>query len=167
MTWPVLALDIESIPDIDGLRQLRGLDPAVGNAEVYALEVAERKEAGKSDFMPLHLQRVLVISCVFRNADGLRVHSFVDLGLSGYLLAFLFAFPRTRWGNRVCILNTRGGVRLFGLYLPGLSGAARPPARGARRRDPVLEPVPESPAAVHRKDHAQIETSGTSSCAAW
>ena len=25
--------------------------------------------------MPLHLQRVLVISCVFRNADGLRVHS--------------------------------------------------------------------------------------------
>ena len=28
--------------------------------------------------MPLHLQRVLVISCVFRNAEGLRVHSFVD-----------------------------------------------------------------------------------------
>ena len=38
----------------------------------------ERQEKGQGDFMPLYLQRVLVISCVFRNADGLRVHSFVD-----------------------------------------------------------------------------------------
>jgi predicted PolB exonuclease-like 3'-5' exonuclease len=28
--------------------------------------------------MPLHLQRVLVISCVFRNAEGIHVASFVD-----------------------------------------------------------------------------------------
>ena len=40
-------------------------------------------------------------------------------------LAFLFAFPRTSHRNRVCILNTRGGVRLFRLYLPGLSGVAQ------------------------------------------
>lgn len=40
-------------------------------------------------------------------------------------LAFMFAFPRTPWRNRVCILNTRGGVRLFGVYVPGLSGAAQ------------------------------------------
>ena len=30
------------------------------------------RKPGKSDFMPLHLQRVLVISCVFRNAEGLK-----------------------------------------------------------------------------------------------
>jgi hypothetical protein len=78
MTWPVLVFDIESIPDVEGIRRLRGLDAAVSPADVYALECAERKETGKSDFMPLHLQRVLVISCVFRNAEGLRVHSFVD-----------------------------------------------------------------------------------------
>jgi predicted PolB exonuclease-like 3'-5' exonuclease len=75
---PVLVFDIESIPDIAGLRALRGIDPAVSDAEVYALEIAERKEAGKAEMLPLHLQRVLVISCVFRNAEGLRVHSFVD-----------------------------------------------------------------------------------------
>jgi ferredoxin len=40
-------------------------------------------------------------------------------------LAFLFAFPRTTCRNRVCILNTRGRVRLFGWYVPGLSGAAQ------------------------------------------
>jgi 3'-5' exonuclease len=77
-SWPVLAFDIETIPDIAGLRALREMDASVDDAGVYAAEIADRKERGKNDFMPLHLQRVLVISCVFRNAEGLRVHSIVD-----------------------------------------------------------------------------------------
>ena len=78
MAWPVLVFDIESIPDIAGLRLLRD-DPADWTDEqVYQAWLTERKEKGQSDFMPLHLQRVLVISVVFRNAEGLRVHSFVD-----------------------------------------------------------------------------------------
>ena len=76
--WPLLAFDIESIPDIAGLRALRQSEPELDDAAVYAGEIAARQELGKSDFMPLHLQRVLVISCVFRNGDGLRVHSLVD-----------------------------------------------------------------------------------------
>jgi len=82
-SWPVLVFDIETIPDIPGLRALRGLDASMSDADVYAQEIAERKEAGRSDFMPHHLQRVLVISCVFRNAEGLRVHSFVDRETDG------------------------------------------------------------------------------------
>jgi predicted PolB exonuclease-like 3'-5' exonuclease len=78
MAWPVLVFDIETIPDIAGLRALRGDDASLSDAEVYANELAERSEAGKTDFMPHYLQRVLVISCVFRSAEGLRVHSFVD-----------------------------------------------------------------------------------------
>ena len=78
MAWPVLVFDIESIPDIAGLRQLRD-DPADwSDAQVYEAWLAERKAKGQNDFAPLHLQRVLVISVVFRNAEGLRVHSFVD-----------------------------------------------------------------------------------------
>ena len=78
MAWPVLVFDIESIPDIAGLRAL-GEHPAdATDAQVYDAWVNERKEKGQNDFMPHHLQRVLVISAVFRNADGLRVHSFVD-----------------------------------------------------------------------------------------
>jgi predicted PolB exonuclease-like 3'-5' exonuclease len=78
MSWPVLVFDIESIPDIAGLRALRG-DPADATDEqVYAAWAQERKDKGQSDFTPLHLQRILVISCVFRNSEGLRVHSFVD-----------------------------------------------------------------------------------------
>ncbi|NCT99534.1 MAG: 3'-5' exonuclease [Comamonadaceae bacterium] len=78
MAWPVLVFDIESIPDVDGLRALRGAGAELSDEQVYAAWVAERKEKGQSDFMPLYLQRVLVISCVFRNAEGLRIHSFVD-----------------------------------------------------------------------------------------
>jgi 3'-5' exonuclease len=78
MPWPVLVFDIESIPDIAGLRALRGSAADATDEQVYAAWLAERQERGQGDFMPLYLQRVLVISCVFRNADGLRVHSFVD-----------------------------------------------------------------------------------------
>ena len=78
MAWPVLVFDIESIPDVQGLRALRNAPPEENDEQVYAAWLAERKEKGQSDFMPLHLQRILVISCVFRNAEGLRVHSFVD-----------------------------------------------------------------------------------------
>ena len=75
---PVLAFDIETIPDVAGLRVLRGADPGSTDAEVYAAEIADRASRNKSDFMPLHLQRVLVVSCVFRGAQGLQVRSFVD-----------------------------------------------------------------------------------------
>ena len=78
MSWPVLVFDIESIPDVPGLRLLRDAPADSSDQQVYEAWVEERKVKGQSDFAPLHLQRVLVISCVFRNADGLRIHSFVD-----------------------------------------------------------------------------------------
>jgi 3'-5' exonuclease len=78
MTWPVLVFDIESIPDIEGLRALRGAPSDVSDEQLYATWQQERKDANQGDFMPHYLQRVLVISCVFRNSEGLRVHSFVD-----------------------------------------------------------------------------------------
>jgi hypothetical protein len=78
MGWPVLVFDIESIPDIAGLRALRGESDEASDEQVYEAWLAERKEKGQSDFMPLHLQRVLCISVVFRNSEGLRIHSFVD-----------------------------------------------------------------------------------------
>jgi 3'-5' exonuclease len=78
MTWPVLVFDIESIPDIGGLRALSGAPPGHTDTQVYKAWVSERKAANKSDFMPLHLQRILCISAVFRNADGLKIHSLVD-----------------------------------------------------------------------------------------
>lgn len=78
MGWPVMVFDIESIPDLSGLRALRGALDSVSDEVLHQQWLTERQEKGLNDFMPLHLQRVLVISVVFRNADGLRVHSFAD-----------------------------------------------------------------------------------------
>jgi predicted PolB exonuclease-like 3'-5' exonuclease len=78
MSASVLVFDVESIPDVHGLRLLRGSDAALSEADVLAAELAERKAAGRSDMLPLYLQRVLVISCVFRSVKGLTVQSFVD-----------------------------------------------------------------------------------------
>jgi predicted PolB exonuclease-like 3'-5' exonuclease len=77
-SWPVLAFDIETIPDVAGLRALRGCDAATSDEQVLAQELAQRAADGRSDFLPHHLQRVVTISCAYRGADGLRVHSFVD-----------------------------------------------------------------------------------------
>jgi predicted PolB exonuclease-like 3'-5' exonuclease len=72
---PVLVFDIETIPDIAGLRSLNGWDAGVSDAEVAARAFASRQEATGRDFMPHHLQRVVAISCVFRDDEGLRVRS--------------------------------------------------------------------------------------------
>jgi hypothetical protein len=76
--WPVLVFDIETIPDVAGLRVLRGADTGLSDDEALAQELSARAAEGRSDFLPHHLQRVVTISCVYRGADGLRVHSFVD-----------------------------------------------------------------------------------------
>lgn len=83
MAWPVLVFDIETIPDLDGLRRLRGTDDSIGDEALLKEVLAEREAAGQSAFLPHHLHRVVTVSCVFRNAEGLKVHSFVDRGEPG------------------------------------------------------------------------------------
>lgn len=78
MGWPILVFDIETIPDLPGLRALRCAGADTTDEQLYQSWLEERQEKGQNDFMPLHLQRVLCISVVFRSEQGLRVHSFVD-----------------------------------------------------------------------------------------
>jgi predicted PolB exonuclease-like 3'-5' exonuclease len=72
---PVLVFDIETVPDIEGLRLLRDLPVDVPAAEVAERAFAERLEKTGSDFLPLHLHRVVAISCVLRDRDSVRVWS--------------------------------------------------------------------------------------------
>jgi 3'-5' exonuclease len=77
---PVLVFDIETIPDVAGIRKLDDLPAGVSDAEVAEHAFAARREKTGSDFLPHHLQQVAAISCVFRDRDGMRVRS---LGQSG------------------------------------------------------------------------------------
>lgn len=72
---PILVFDIETIPDVHGLRALHGHPASLTDADVAASAFAARREKIGSDFLPHHLHRVAAISCVFRDDDGFRVRS--------------------------------------------------------------------------------------------
>jgi 3'-5' exonuclease len=72
---PVLVFDIETIPDVAGLRALNEYPAAMSDADVAAAAFAARREKTGSDFLQHHLHRVAAISCVFRDKDGFRVKS--------------------------------------------------------------------------------------------
>jgi predicted PolB exonuclease-like 3'-5' exonuclease len=72
---PVLAFDIETVPDVDGLRRLHGLDSTIADRNVAEMAFQLRRQATGSDFLPLHLHRVVVISCALRDRDTFRVWS--------------------------------------------------------------------------------------------
>lgn len=71
----VLAFDIETIPDCAGIRRLYELPADLPDAEVAEIAFQKRRTQTGSDFLPPQLHRVVVISCVLREGDGLKVFS--------------------------------------------------------------------------------------------
>ena len=62
----VLVFDIETIPDVAGLRRLEDYPDTMSDAEVAAKAMAERAAKTGSEFLPLFLQKIVAISCVIR-----------------------------------------------------------------------------------------------------
>ena len=70
----LLSFDIETIPDAHGIRQLYGLPENLSDTEVVEFMQQKRRADTGSDFMPLHLQKVVAISCCMRKgADKIKV----------------------------------------------------------------------------------------------
>ena len=74
-TVPVLAFDIETVPDCAGIRRLHDLPADLSDAEVAEIAFQKRRTQTGSDFLAPHLHRVVVISCVLREAEGIKVFS--------------------------------------------------------------------------------------------
>ncbi|MFN9389816.1 MAG: 3'-5' exonuclease, partial [Betaproteobacteria bacterium] len=77
---PTLTFDIETVPDVAGLRLLRDTPSQWSDAEVAEAAFAARREATGSDFLPLHLHRVVAISVALRERDSFRVWSLGEPG---------------------------------------------------------------------------------------
>jgi predicted PolB exonuclease-like 3'-5' exonuclease len=75
---PVLVFDIETVPDIAGLRTLHELPATLPDVEVAEFAFQRQRAKNGSDFLPLHLQRIVVISCALRSDDGFRVWSLAE-----------------------------------------------------------------------------------------
>jgi len=75
---PVLAFDIETVPDIEGLRRLHALGPEMAANEIAEMAFQQRRQSTGSDFLPLHLHRVVAIACVLRDREGFTAWSLGD-----------------------------------------------------------------------------------------
>jgi predicted PolB exonuclease-like 3'-5' exonuclease len=70
---PTLVFDIETIPDTDGIRVLYDLPKDLSDEEVANIALHQRRQQNGTEFLPLHLQRVVAISCALREGDSFKV----------------------------------------------------------------------------------------------
>lgn len=70
----VLVFDIETIPDVEGGKRLYNLEGLKAD-EIARVMFTKQIELKDTDFLPLHLHRVLVISIVMRREDSFKVWS--------------------------------------------------------------------------------------------
>src|SRR6266853_199454 len=72
---PILAFDIETVPDIAGLRLLHGIEAQISDHDVAEFAFRERRARTGHDFLPLHQHRVVAIACALRDEDSFRCWS--------------------------------------------------------------------------------------------
>ena len=70
----VLTFDIETVPDVELGRRLHDVGD-LDDATVAKIMFFKQKQARQTDFLPLPQQRVVAISAVLRNRDGLKIFS--------------------------------------------------------------------------------------------
>ena len=75
----ILVFDIESIPDFESGRKLHKLNDELSAKDVVkAMQHLQFQKTG-SEFMPLHLQKIVAISAVFENRNQIKVWSLGDI----------------------------------------------------------------------------------------
>lgn len=72
-----LVFDIETVPDVDFGRRYLALD-GLEDEDVAQAMFALRRERTGSDFLPLHQQRIVAISCAMRSREGFRLWTLGD-----------------------------------------------------------------------------------------
>ena len=71
------SFDIETVPDTEFGRRMWDLE-GLSDADVGTAMTFMRQQQTGSDFLPLHLHRIVAISVAFRSGDGFRVWSLGD-----------------------------------------------------------------------------------------
>ena len=71
----VFVFDIETVPDVESGRSLHDLQGLSDKDVANVMFHKRRQETGESEFLRLHLHRIVAISVVLRHQDTLRVWS--------------------------------------------------------------------------------------------
>jgi len=70
---PILAFDIETVPDVAGLRRANKLPPELSDAAVLEWAIQQRRVQTGGDFLQLHFQKVVAIACALRDDAGFKI----------------------------------------------------------------------------------------------
>ena len=70
----VLVFDIETVPDVEGVRRLHELE-GLSDADVANVMFHKRRQETGGEFLRLHLHRIVAISAVLRSRDTIKVWS--------------------------------------------------------------------------------------------
>jgi predicted PolB exonuclease-like 3'-5' exonuclease len=71
----IFVFDIETVPDVESGRRLHHLEALSDGDVAKAMFHMRREETGGSEFLRLHLQRIVAISAVLRSQDKFKVWS--------------------------------------------------------------------------------------------
>ena len=75
---PTLAFDIETVPDVAGIRRVHAIEPTLDDAAVLDWFTQQRRAQSGNDFLAPVFHRVVAIACVLREGSSLRVWSLGD-----------------------------------------------------------------------------------------
>ncbi len=123
---PVLVFDIETVPDIEGLRRLYDLGPELGAADIAEMAFQRRRQTTGNDFLPLHLHRVVAIACALRDRESFRVWSLGGLNEPEAELIRRFFDGIEKYTPQIVSWNG-GGFDLPVLHYRGLVHGIRAP----------------------------------------
>ncbi|HVF63852.1 MAG TPA: 3'-5' exonuclease [Casimicrobiaceae bacterium] len=76
---PVLAFDIETVPDLAGIRRVHDTAAGMSDEELSAWYGQLRRAATGNEFAPHALQKVVAIGCALREANRFRIGSVGDV----------------------------------------------------------------------------------------
>ena len=71
---PVLVFDIETVPDVAGIRRVHVPPVPMSDDELMAWYGQQRRTSSGSEFTPHALQKVVAISCALREGRASRSH---------------------------------------------------------------------------------------------
>ena len=109
MIGPVLAFDVETIPDIDLGRRIHGLGDEIPDEDVVrAMEQLRMQKTGGHQFQPLYLQKVVCISVVYRTDSTLMVKSLEDPEADEKTIVAKFFSVIDRFAPRLVSWNGNG-----------------------------------------------------------
>jgi predicted PolB exonuclease-like 3'-5' exonuclease len=121
---PVLAFDVETIPDVAGLRLLHRIPAGISDRDVAEMAFHRRRQVAGSEFLPLHLQRVVAVACALRERDAFTVWALGEPGDSEASLVQRFFDGIEKYTPQLVSWNG-GGFDLPVLHYRGLIGAVQ------------------------------------------